>query len=296
MTWRDRGAFAALCVIWGLPYLFIKLAVGEISPAGVAWARIALGAVILVPIAYRRGTLGSAVTHWRGICAFALAEMAVPFFLISLGERWISSSLTAILIATVPFTVILLAPFFRLSEPVTARRIVGLVCGFIGVVVLLGIDSVQGLLGWLGVACVAGATVAYALGSLVVQRYLMAVDELGAVAASLAIATAVLLLPALMTRPEHMPSRPALISVGVLGVVCTAIALWLYFYLIARVGAARATLFTYVNPAVAALLGIVLLHEPFGLSLIIGMALILFGSWMAASRREGDTTPAAPAK
>ncbi|TLY75049.1 MAG: EamA family transporter, partial [Gammaproteobacteria bacterium] len=94
MTWRDRGAFAALCVIWGLPYLFIKLAVAEISPAGVAWARIALGAVILVPIAYRRGTLGSAVTHWRGICAFALAEMAVPFFLISLGERWISSSLT----------------------------------------------------------------------------------------------------------------------------------------------------------------------------------------------------------
>src|SRR2546423_9741967 len=195
MTWRDRCAFAALCVIGGLPYLFIKLAVAEISPAGVAWARIALGAVILVPIAYRRGTLGSAVTHWRGICAFALAEMAVPFFLISLGERWISSSLTAILIATVPFTVILLAPFFRLSERVTARRVVGLLCGFIGVVVLLGIDSVQGLLGWLGVACVAGATVAYALGSLIVQRYLMAVDELGAVAASLAIATAVAVCP-----------------------------------------------------------------------------------------------------
>ncbi len=294
MTWRERCAFAALCVIWGLPYLFIKLAVTEISPAGVAWARIALGAVILVPIAYRRGTLRSAATHWRGVCAFALAEMAVPFFLISLGERWISSSLTAILIATVPFTVILLAPFFRLSERVTARRVVGLVCGFIGVVVLLGIDSVQGLLGWLGVACVAGATVAYALGSLIVQRYLTAVDELGAVAASLAIATALLLLPALMTRPEHMPSTPALISVGVLGVVCTAIALWLYFYLIARVGAARATLFTYVNPAVAALLGIVLLHEPLGLSLIIGMALILSGSWMAASRRAGDTPAAVP--
>ena len=286
MTWRDWGAFAALSVIWGLPYLFIKLAVTEISPAGVAWARIAIGAAILVPVAYRRGTLRSAATHWRGICAFALAEMAVPFFLVSLGERWISSSLTAILIATVPFTVILLAPFFRLSERLTARRIVGLVSGFIGVVVLLGIDSVHGLLGWAGVACVLSATLSYAVGSLVVQRYLKGVDELGAVAASLAIATAVLLFPALMTIPDHTPSTLALVSVGVLGVVCTALALWLYFYLISRVGAARATVFTYVNPAVAALLGIVVLHEPFGLSLIIGMALILLGSWMAASRRD----------
>jgi len=286
MRWRDWGAFAALSVIWGLPYLFIKLAVTEISPAGVAWARIAIGAAILVPVAYRRGTLRSAATHWRGICAFALAEMAVPFFLVSLGERWISSSLTAILIATVPFTVILLAPFFRLSERLTARRIVGLVSGFIGVVVLLGIDSVHGLLGWAGVACVLSATLSYAVGSLVVQRYLKGVDELGAVAASLAIATAVLLFPALMTIPDHTPSTLALVSVGVLGVVCTALALWLYFYLISRVGAARATVFTYVNPAVAALLGIVVLHEPFGLSLIIGMALILLGSWMAASRRD----------
>jgi drug/metabolite transporter (DMT)-like permease len=286
MTWRDWCAFAALSVIWGLPYLFIKLAVTEISPAGVAWARIAIGAAILVPVAYRRGTLRSAATHWRGICAFALAEMAVPFFLVSLGERWISSSLTAILIATVPFTVILLAPFFRLSERLTARRIVGLVSGFIGVVVLLGIDSVHGRLGWAGVACVLSATLSYAVGSLVVQRYLKGVDELGAVAASLAIATAVLLFPALMTIPDHTPSTLALVSVGVLGVVCTALALWLYFYLISRVGAARATVFTYVNPAVAALLGIVVLHEPFGLSLIIGMALILLGSWMAASRRD----------
>jgi len=274
MTWRDWCAFAALSVIWGLPYLFIKLAVTEISPAGVAWARIAIGAAILVPVAYRRGTLRSAATHWRGICAFALAEMAVPFFLVSLGERWISSSLTAILIATVPFTVILLAPFFRLSERLTARRIV------------LGIDSVHGRLGWAGVACVLSATLSYAVGSLVVQRYLKGVDELGAVAASLAIATAVLLFPALMTIPDHTPSTLALVSVGVLGVVCTALALWLYFYLISRVGAARATVFTYVNPAVAALLGIVVLHEPFGLSLIIGMALILLGSWMAASRRD----------
>lgn len=116
MTWRAWLAFAALSVIWGLPYLFIKLAVAEISPVGVAFARVALGAAILLPIAWRSGALRSAAAHWRPVLAFALAELVVPFPLISLGERWISSSLTAILIATLPFGVMLMAPLFGLRE------------------------------------------------------------------------------------------------------------------------------------------------------------------------------------
>jgi drug/metabolite transporter (DMT)-like permease len=285
MRWRVWLAFSALSVIWGLPYLFIKLAVAEISPLAVAWGRIALGAAILMPVAWRRRTLAAAAAHWRAVCAFALAELIVPFSLISFGERWITSSLTAILIATLPFSVILLAPLFGLGEPLTMRRAAGLGCGFLGVVVLLGIDPVRGLLGWVGVSCVIVATLGYAVGSLIVQRYLHGVDEFGAVALSLAVATVILLPAAALTLPGQLPSRLALSSVVVLGVVCTAVALWLYFYLVAQMGAARATVFTYVNPAVATLLGIIVLHEPFGVSLLIGLGLILLGSWVAAARR-----------
>lgn len=284
MPWNVWLAFAALSVIWGVPYLLIKLAVAEVPPVDVAWGRLVLGAAILLPVAWRRGSLRSAAAHWRPVCAFALAELAVPFPLISLGERWISSSLTAILIATLPLTVILLSPLFGVQQQLNVRRVAGLACGFVGVVVLLGIDPIEGLLGWAGVACVVVSVLGYATGSLIVERYLHGVDEFGAVALSLAVA-ATLLLPATLLRlPARMPSMLAINSVIVLGVVCTAAALWLYFYLVAKVGAARATVFTYVNPAVATLLGVSLLHERFGLSLIAGLSLILVGSWMAARR------------
>lgn len=281
MTWRVWLSFAALSVIWGIPYLFIKLAVAEIPPVDVAWGRLVLGALILIPVAWKRGSLRIAATHWRAVCAFALAELVVPFPLISLGERWISSSLTAILIATLPFTVMLLAPLFGVRRQLSALRIAGLVCGFTGVVVLLGVDPVEGPAGWAGVGCMVVSVFGYATGSLIVQRHLHGVDEFGSVALSLAVA-AVLLLPlTLVALPDHRPSMLAINSVVVLGVACTAAALWLYFYLVSKVGAARATVFTYVNPAVATVLGVLVLHEPLGASLVAGLALILLGSWMA---------------
>ncbi|HWZ64750.1 MAG TPA: EamA family transporter [Steroidobacteraceae bacterium] len=284
MTWTVWAAFAALSVIWGLPYLFIKLAVAEIPPVDVAWGRIVLGAAVLLPVAWQRGSLRAAAAKWRAVCAFAVVELVVPFPLISLGERWISSSLTAILIATLPFTVILLAPLFGVHRQLNGRRIAGLACGFTGVVVLLGIDPVQGWLAWVGVACMVAGVLGYAAGSLIVERYLHGVDEFGTVSLSLAVASILLLPATLLSVPKHMPSALAIYSVIVLGVVCTAAALWLYFYLVAKLGAARATVFTYVNPAVATLLGIIVLHERFGWSLIAGLALILIGSWMAAQR------------
>jgi drug/metabolite transporter (DMT)-like permease len=291
MTWRTGFTFAALCVIWGLPYFFIKLALVEISPLGVAWARIALGAAVLVPVAWKRGALRSAGLHKRAICAFAFAELIGPFFLISQGERWVSSSLAGILISTMPLIVILLAPLFGLHEPLGARRLTGLLLGFIGVVTLLGLDSVGGPLGWAGVASIIVATVGYAVGSQIVQRYLSGVDELGAVAASLAVATVVLLPAAAWTAPASVPSTLVLASLGVLGVVCTALALILYFYLISQIGAARASVITYVNPAVAALLGGVILHESFGLGSALGLILILLGSWLATHRARAESSP-----
>jgi drug/metabolite transporter (DMT)-like permease len=289
---RERGwpkaliasTFVALCVIWGLPYFFIKLALAELAPADVAWGRIALGAAVLLPVAWKRGSLASLGSHKRAVCAFAFVELIGPFFLISQGERWVSSSLTGILVATVPLIVVVLSPLFGVRERLSGRRLAGLFIGFAGVITLLGLDVVQGPHAWAGVACVAVSAVGYASGLLIVQKHLSEVDELGAVAASLGVASVVLLPAALWSAPARMPSPLVLVSLGVLGLVCTATALWLYFFLIARIGAARAAVITYVNPAVAALLGVAVLHESFGLGSALGLMLILLGSWLATHR------------
>jgi drug/metabolite transporter (DMT)-like permease len=278
-------------VIWGLPYFFIKLALTEVSPLGVAWARIALGAAALLPVAWKRGSLRGIGLHKRTVVAFAFAELIVPFILISLGEQWVSSSLAGILIATVPLMVILLSPLFGVHERLSARRLVGLVIGLAGVVTLLGLDAVDGLLGWSGVGCVMIATVGYATGSLIVQRHLAGVDELGAVAASLGVATVILLPAAVWSMPARVPSPLVLTSLVVLGVVCSALALSLFFYLISQIGAARAAVITYVNPAVAAFLGVLVLHEPFGAGAVLGLALILLGSWLGTHSVKSRAAP-----
>lgn len=280
MNLRAWMAFVALSVVWGLPYLLIKFALEGFSPAWIAWGRIALAAAILLPIAWHRGVLRAAFAHKGAIVTFALVELAVPFYVIALGERWISSSLAGILVATVPLVVLILAPLFGVKERLAARRLLGLAIGFIGVFALLGIDTIHSSLQWLGVACIMVGTVGYAAGPLVVQRYLADVDELGAVAASLVVATVVLLPAAIPTTPDHLPSTTALAALVVLGVVCTAIALLVYFDLIGAAGAARASVITYINPAVASLLGVLVLDEHLGVGAITGLALILAGSWM----------------
>jgi drug/metabolite transporter (DMT)-like permease len=283
VTWRTWTTFWVLCLFWGIPYFFIKLALEDFSPAFVAWSRITLAALVLVPIAWKRGTLLPALKHKGAVVAFAVTELVFPFLLISMGEQWISSSLAGVLIATVPLTVVIIAPLFGVREPMSGRRLFGLLVGLFGVVVLLGVDTISGPQQWAGVACLAVAVVGYAIGPLVVQRYLSDVDELGSLACSLVAASIILLPLALMSPPREMPSVLSMTSIAILGVVCTAIALLLYFYLIHAAGAARASVIAYICPAVAALLGVVVLHEHFGVGLFAGLAIILFGSWLGTT-------------
>ena len=290
MNWRGWGAFAALGVIWGLPYFFIKLSVLEISPQVVAFGRVALATVILAPVAWRRGALHSMGRHKTAICAFALAEFAVPFLAIAFGERWISSSVTGILIAMVPLSIALIQRFFGVHERLGPWRVLGLALGFVGVAALLGFGAISGPLGWAGVACMLIATLGYAIGPLIIQRHLGGLDPYGPLAASLAVASAVLLLPALLALPTRLPSALALASMAILGIVCTALAMLLMFYLVAHAGASRAAVITYINPAVAALLGVLVLHERLGVAGILAFALILLGSWLAM--RGSPTLPA----
>ena len=289
MSWRASLTFIALCVIWGLPYFLIKIALVDLSPAVVAWGRITLSAAILLPIAWHRGTLRPLLAHKAAVVGFAVAELVIPFFMVALGERWISSSMAGILIATVPMTVVMLAPAFGLKEPLGARRLAGLAIGFCGVIALLGIDRISGPLQWAGVCCMLAAVIGYAAGPLIVQRYLGDVDELGALAASLAVAAIILLPLAALSTPDHAPALPAIAAVAVLGIVCTTVAMLLYFYLINAAGAARASVVAYINPAVAALLGVLVLDEHFGLGATLGLALILGGSWLATQKTAAST-------
>jgi drug/metabolite transporter (DMT)-like permease len=281
LTWRGWTAFAALGIIWGLPYFFIKIAVQEVSPFTLAFCRVALATMILLPIAWRRGALRSLGAHRGAIIAFGVVEFAIPFSLISLGERWISSSVTGILIAMVPLSIALMQRFFGIREALGAWRIAGLAIGFIGVAALLGTGPISGLLGWAGVGCMLVSTLCYAVGPLIIQRHLRDLDSIGPLAASLSVASIVLLIPAALEFPSSLPSTNALASIGVLGVVCTAMAMLLMFYLVHHAGASRASVITYINPVVATLLGVMVLHEHLGIGGFVAFALILLGSWLA---------------
>jgi drug/metabolite transporter (DMT)-like permease len=284
MSSRAWVAFLALCVIWGIPYFFIKLAVDEMSPACVAFGRLVLGAALLLPIAWHRGALRNLGAHKGPLIAFAIAELVGPFFLIAYGERAISSSLAGTLLAAVPLMVVLIGPAMGVKERLGVRRLIGLAVGLVGVVALLGIDTVGSAEEWIGALCVLIAAVGYAIGPLIVQRHLPGSDSLGAVAVALAIGAVVMLVPALMTWPTVTPSGQAIGSVMILGFVCTALGLLIFVFLIREATAARAAVITYVNPAVAVLLGVLILDERFGVGAATGLALILVGCWLATGK------------
>jgi len=283
MKSRTLLLFGMLCVFWGIPYFFIKLALVDVSPFCVAWSRITLGALILIPVAWHRGALRSTLRHPRAILAFAITELVVPFSLIAIAERSLSSSVTGVLVATVPLTVVIIAPLFGVRETLSPRRLLGLIVGLAGVVVLLGFDTIAGPEQWLAVAALLIAVVGYAAGPLVVQRHLAGVDEIAAVAVSLSVASAILLPFAAATLPHHLPSALSLSSIAILGLISTASAMLLYFHVIHAAGAARASVVAYVSPAIAALLGVLVLHEHFGVGMAAGLALILLGSALGSS-------------
>ena len=285
MTARAWLLFAAVGIVWGLPYLFIKIAVAEVSPAFVAWSRIALGGLVLLPFAWRSGALRGLGARWKAITAFAFFEVVIPFPLIAFGEQRVSSSLAAILVASLPLVIAVLAIRVDSAERVTGVRLFGILVGLTGVVTLLGID-VAGRPGEaLGAAAILVATVGYAIGPLIVKRHFSDIKPLGPITAAFGVA-AVMLLPAVLAAPPRLPlSPPTLVSLAVLGIVCSALAFLLYFSLIGAVGPSRASVITYVNPAVAVALGILVLGEELTGGAVAGLLLISAGCWLSSNDR-----------
>ena len=290
MTRRGLFLFGAMCVIWGIPYFLILIAVRDLSPAVLVLGRTAIAALLLLPIAAARGELRPLRGHWVPLLVFAAIEIAIPWVLLGTAEQHISSSLTALLIAAVPLVGAVIARTSGDRERLGRSSLIGLVLGLIGVAAIVGLN-LEGA-GVLPLSEVALVAVCYAVGPVILQRYLADLPALGVISASLAV-TALAFVPfALVSLPSETPSWSAIWSVVGLAVVCTAIALVLFFALIAEVGPVRATVITYINPAVAALLGIAILDEHFTLGMAAGFALVLIGSALATRR---PTPPEAPA-
>jgi len=286
MSARAWTAFATVSTLWGIPYLFIKLAVDDgVPPAFLAFVRVALGAAVLMALAWRAGALGPLRGHGRWLVVYAVFEIAVPFPLIAAGETHVASSLAAIIIAAVPLFVALLALRFDPAERATGSRLVGLIMGLAGVVALVGIDVAGRSNELLGAGAILLAAVGYAAGPMVYKRHLTDLDPRAAMGASLVIAAIVLAPLAALDPPATAPSAQALVALVVLGIFCTAAAFVFFGILIAEVGPGRGLVITYVAPVVAVALGVTVLGERPGAGAVAGLLLILAGSWLSTDGR-----------
>ncbi|HMC40796.1 MAG TPA: DMT family transporter [Acidimicrobiales bacterium] len=284
MSRRALALFVLMSVVWGIPYLLIKVAVRHLTPVGVVEGRTLIGAALLLPLAARGGRLRPLLSVWKPLLAYCVCELAIPWVLLSNAERRIPSSLSGLLVATVPLISAVLAYVAGERYFIDRRTVAGLFVGLGGVAVLLGLDVRRAELGSVGQVLI--VSVGYALGPMIANRWLNEQSSLSLSAVSLTVVALAYLPVAILQAPGRMPPATVISSVVLLGVVCTALAFVAFFELIREVHPTRATLITYFNPIVAVLLGVAILGEPFRLSTAGGFALILAGSWLATRRRS----------
>ncbi|MGH2589828.1 MAG: DMT family transporter, partial [Actinomycetota bacterium] len=272
MSARAWAAFAAVSILWGIPYLFIKVAVDDgVPPVFLAWVRVVLGAAVLVALAWRLGLLSSVRGRWSWLAVFAVVEITLPFPLIAAGEQHVASSLAAIVIAAAPLFVAVLALRFDATERVTGQRLAGLVIGLSGVVALVGIDVAGNADELVGAGAILVSALCYAIGPMVLKRHLADLDPRASMAVALAIAALVLTPGVALDPPSELPAGAALVALVVLGLFCTAAAFAIYAALVVEVGAGRALVITYVAPVVAVALGVAILGERPGAGAIAGL-------------------------
>jgi drug/metabolite transporter (DMT)-like permease len=284
MSRRGWFLFAAMCVLWGIPYLLIKVAVAEVSVSVLVFARTALGALVLLPLAARSGAVAVVRAHWRPLLVFAVIEIIGPWALLSDAERVLDSSLTGLLVAAVPIIAVLAGRVAGDTERLGPLRWAGLGLGLAGVA-LLAAPHVNAGSGF-AIGEVLLVAVGYAVGPIIAARKLGEVPNMLVTASCLGFAALVYLPPALLTMPAALPAPEVLLALAGLGLLCTAAAFVLFFELIGEVGPTRAVVFTYVNPAVAVAAGVLLLGEPLTATVLAAFVLILLGSVLATRQRR----------
>ena len=278
-----------MCVIWGIPYALIRVAVGELSPATLVFFRTGVAALILMPIVLTRGGLKGFGKWWLPVLAFAAVEIGIPWFMVSSAEVRITSSLAALLISGVPLVGVVIAPLFGNRDWIGRTGLIGLLVGLAGVGAIVGFDL--GASDPLSLVEIALVAVAYAVGPAILLKYLQGVPSVTVTGLSLTVCALAYAPFAVAQWPHSVPSLDVIGSVAVLAVGCTALAFLLFFALIAEVGPVRATVITYFNPAVAAMLGVVALHENFTVGMGVGFGLVLLGSALATRKRASAPSP-----
>jgi len=281
--------FLTVGIIWGTPYFFIAIAIEHFHTPSIVFARVFLGALVLMPIALKRGMLKSTLKAWPAVLGFAVFEMVGPWFLITEAERQIPSSLAGLLITTVPFIAAFLVGLLGDRSAWHPLTVLGLVLGLVGVVSLVGIDAFSGTTPLTPVLMMLAAAVGYAVAPIIADRMPHEVPTLGVIAVSLTMVSAIYAPFAAVTLPRDIAQGPtwqAWASLLILGVVCSAAAFVIFFALIRQIGPARASLITYVNLAVAAVLGVVFLDEPITAGILVGLPLVVAGSYLASRQRQ----------
>ena len=292
MTRRAWWLFAVVAVLWGIPYLFIRVAVeADVAPVVLVWVRTGVAAVLLLPIALHRGAFRGLRERWRILLALTLVQVTVPFLLITYGEQLISSSLAGLLVATEPLlVVVLLAVLTRTrgrsehsGERIDASRVLGLFVGLAGVAALLGIDVGTSGPGLLGASLVLLAALSYAAAALLIRKVTVSADPIGVITTILAVNTIVLTPAAVLKLPGSWPHPEVTASLAALAILCTAAGFVAFFALIAEAGPARGTVVFYAAPAVTVAAGALILREPITIGTAIGLVLVLLGSYLATS-------------
>jgi len=280
---RAWTLFAAMAVLWGIPYLFIKEAVDSYSPAAVVAGRTLLGGLLLLPFALRQRALRPALRKIGWVLAFGAIEMAGPFLLLGHAEQTLPSGLTGLLVATVPLFAAIIAFTGGDRSVLKPARAIGLAIGFAGVAVIVAGPglAMPGGAGLIAVGELLLVAICYATAPFIVAHRLDDVPSLGTVTLSL-FAVGLFYLPIALLTQHEVPTARSTVSLVALAVLCTAIAFVVFFALIARVGPVRAPLFTYVNPIVAIILGSIILGEEITPGLLIGFPLVIAGCWLAA--------------
>lgn len=292
---RALLCFLGLGLAWGIPYLLIKVAVRELSPAELVLARTAIAAALLLPVAAVRGAVLPALRHWKPLLAFTIVEIAIPWVFLGEAERDLPSSTTGLLIAAVPIVGVAVAFLGGRAEPLGTTAWLGLGLGVVGVAALVGLDVGGSDLGAVGEVAV--TVVCYAVGPAIMARYLGNLPSIGVIAAALTGAS-LLYVPIVLVGdgvPSAVPSPNVVASVLLLATVCTAAAFLMLFALVAEIGPVRATTITYVNPAVAVAAGVLVLGEALTIWTVAGFALVVAGSYLVNRRSRAAPTAAPPA-
>lgn len=291
MSRRGWALFALVGALWGVPYMFMKVAVAELSTPVIVFSRLAIGALLLVPLALIQGKLTAALKYWRYILFYAILEMVGPWFLITSAQRDLSSGVVALLVATVPIWATLFAHHTGDTTAAHRSRIFGITIGLIGIALLVGIESFNDVGNIKALVQVLLASISYAWAVNMISRKAPGVSGIAINGIAMSMATLIYLPFAVTHWPSVAPSSKAIFATIGLGVICTALAFWIFFMVLDEIGPARASLVVYPNTAIAVVLGIIILREPLTLAIGVGLPMVLIGSYFASRKPESVPLP-----